>query len=640
MERILGTIEAVIDDRVDAEAIEVVDHGDRLVIRARSELRDVASKKFSRPTVGAAFSPAAFTAPDVSLVGFAYTQFALPVRAAPGDGFDFAPAHNLRSPSAVLPLLLCAPDGRFDLLAPLDAWHEQLIAVEQTTDPRGIDRFVWGWHGDLDVVPPGFTATLGIFTGSSARDVIEEWGHTVRSAAGTKRPPADADPLLTHLSYWTDNGAAYWYRTEPGKDITSTLSEKVAELEALGTPVRSVELDSWFYPHEVSRSVSESGYLEEVPPTGMLSWTPRPEVLPEGIEGLRRALGDRPLALHSRHISPHSPYVGEGAEWWLDTAAHPVDPAFFDRWVADAKAWGATCIEQDWMMMVFFGTRDLRSAPGRTMAWQRALDRSASAHDMNLLWCMALPGDFAATVELDRVIAVRTSDDYRFADDPADLWIWYLTVNAIAAALRLPVFKDCFFSNPDPGDGDTDGDPHAELEALLSAMSAGVVGLGDRLGRTDVEIVSRVCRSDGHLVGPDRPITIADQSMVDAGRNAGLCWSSTETVNELGTWRYVLAINTSADHTTRTDRFDVGENTLVYRWRSGEAALSPRIEVELEAREWELFVCCPLDDAGSAVIGDPSVYATMSGVPASPAREPLRWSQEDGLHTKIVSLGS
>ena len=54
---------------------------------------------------------------------------------------------------------------------------------------------------------------------------------------------------------------------------------------------------------------------------------------------------------------------------------------------------------------------------------------------MTVMWCMATPGDFIATVELDRVVAVRTSDDYRFAEDPALLWHWYLCVNRMAGAL-------------------------------------------------------------------------------------------------------------------------------------------------------------------------------------------------------------
>lgn len=656
--RILGALQPQTPD-----GVEFIDLGDRLVLKATTDLVGIAGERFSKSTTGATFAPSEFTAPGVSLVGYAYTQFAYPVRAKPGRGFNFRPAHNLRSPSAVMPLLLVSSDGRFELLAPLDAWHEQAIAVKQSDDDQGpvIDHFHWGWHGDLDQVHAGFTATLGIFTGTSASEVFNRWGDTIRAAAGTVRPSAEIDPLLTHLSYWTDNGAAYWYRTEANQDITTTIANKVDELDGLSVPVKSVELDSWFYPHETSRSVSETGYLEEVPPTGMLSWTPRPEVLPNGVDGVHRAVGKRPLVLHSRHISPRSDYVRSG-DWWTGVASHPVDPDFFQQWFRDAASWGATCIEQDWMMSTFFYIPELRSQPGRTMEWQRGLNTAASTNGLTLLWCMALPGDFAATVELDRVIAIRTSDDYRYASDPADLWVWYLTVNMMAAALELPVFKDCFFSSTDTGESDIDGDQHAELEALLSSMSAGVVGIGDRIGRTDAEIVSRVCRPDGRLVGPDRAITLTDQSMSDAGQSGGLCWSMTHTTNQLGTWRYLVVINTSTDPLTVSDSYQLRSEVLVYSWRDKTAEVRTQIDVTLEPREWALFVCCPFVDPieseptvsahgvasreRSALIGDPTRYATMGrtrvdvagtiprlltakGEPNQPL---LWWSDPGGLH--------
>ena len=195
------------------------------------------------------------------------------------------------------------------------------------------------------------------------------------------------------------------------------------------------------------------------------------------------------------------------SEWWVDdVAAHPIDSAFFRRWFDDAARWGATVIEQDWMLMYWFGVRQLRAAPGRAAAWQRALDTHAAATAVDLLWCMATPADLMLAASLDRVIAVRTCDDYRFADDPALLWTWFLTVNRFANTLGLPAFKDCFFSTSDleAAADPIDGDRHAEFEALLAALSGGPVGIGDRIGRTDRDIVMRTCDADGRIRRVDR----------------------------------------------------------------------------------------------------------------------------------------
>lgn len=597
------------------DGVRFDDLGDRLVLTATRDLTDVATRWFASPAVSVPLPIVGLDRGLVELAGFAYTQFAMPVRAVGGRPFDFAPAHNLNSPPAVLPLLIRTDEGRVCLLAPIDSWHEQIVSVEQTAD--GITALRWGWHGDLDTVTEGFTTTLSVTEGDSAAELLADWGAQIRSAAGTRRPASDADPVVTHLSYWTDNGAAYWYRTEPGLDLVETLGTKLDELRRDGVPIRAVELDSWFYPHEILRPVTDVGYPAEVPPTGMMTWSARPDVLSDGVEGLARRLGDPPLVLHSRHISPDSPYLDEG-EWWTDLlAAQPVDPSFFDRWFADAARWGATCIEQDWMMIVWFGVRELRSAPSRALEWQRALDRSAGDHGLHLLWCMATPGDLCATVELERVVAVRTSDDYRFAADPAILWHWYLTVNRLADALDLRVFKDCFFSvrrieDDDSGQADTelDGDPYPEIEALLSAMSGGVVGIGDRIGRTDPEVIARCCRPDGLLVGPDHPIAIDDDGLFLGRRDDAPTWATTSS----GPWWYVVALHTGDNCDPVHGSFDLGAETLVYDWRRGTAAPASSIDIELGHRDWALLVCCPMHgDVGTrqALIGDPGRYATM-----------------------------
>ena len=192
------------------------------------------------------------------------------------------------------------------------------------------------------------------------------------------------------------------------------------------------------------------------------------------------------------------------------------------------------------------------------------------------------------------MIAVRTCDDYRFAADPAMLWTWFLTVNRLSNALGLRAFKDCFFSNPDVGDGadPIDGDVHAELEALLSAMSAGPVGIGDRIGRTNRDIVMRTCDDDGRLRHTDRAVALIDDCLFGApARGERLAWATTSTTlpssNGERTWTYVLAINTASDRRTVTDRLDLDEIGLsaphgIHDWRRNSAVTGTSIRIELE----------------------------------------------------------
>ncbi|MCU1400301.1 MAG: hypothetical protein JWN62_3410 [Acidimicrobiales bacterium] len=593
--------DGVVLDRQVVEGVELV----RLT--ATRDLTGVATGRFSRPSARVALSVTG----EPNYLGFACTQFALPVVAGPSLDFDFHPAHNLQSPR-VLGLLVARVDEMHVLLAPLDQPHEQVIAVG--------DGLQWGWHGDLDEVPQGFSTTMGIYTGRTAAALLERWGRDVQGTRARRR--SDASPITSHLSYWTDNGAAYWYRTEAGRTIGTSVAEAVEALRVDDVPIHGVELDSWCYDHDVPRPIAEIGYPEEVPPSGMLRWTARtdafdaPSIELDPIEQFAERLGRPPLVVHSRHISPQSPYLNDGA-WWVDAvAAHPVDPAFFGRWFADARRWGVCAIEQDWMLMYWFGVRALRSVPDRAAAWQRGLDALAEESGVDLIWSMATPADIVLAATLDHVVAVRTCDDYRFAADPALLWTWYLTVNRLAASLGLRAFKDCFFSRrPSPGDDAIDGDEHAELEALLACMSAGPVGIGDRIGHTDREVVMRTCDTDGRIRHVDRPLGLIDACLFgEPARGDRLAWATTTSTRDGKVWTYVVAINTSTDRRTIADTLlhdaiGLDRPCEVYDWRRGTVHTLDALTAELEGRDWSLWVCAPPGERADA--GDLTKYVTI-----------------------------
>ena len=585
---------------VELGGVSVTERGAVVSLTASRDLAAIATGRFAEPSCGLAWTRSTWP-DDVEFLGFAFTQFGLPVVAGADLDFDFAPAPGLRSPRAVSPLI-ARSGGVVSMIAPIDHFHEQIVAI---TD----DAIVCGWHGDLDEVPAGFTTRFAMYEATSVAAVLDRWREDLRVDPGPSRPVDN--PLSTHLSYWTDNGAAYWYRTEAGKTIAESVVDVVDELRGDDVPVRSVELDSWFYPHASPRPIAEIGYPQEVPPTGMSTWTARVDAYPSEVDGadplerLAERLGRPPLVLHARHIAPTSPYVTDPGDWWIDEfAAHPIDPAFFRRWFDDAVRWGATVIEQDWMLMYWFGVRELRAVPGRAAEWQRGLNEHARDTGVDLLWCMATPADLMLAASLDRVIAVRTCDDYRFADDPALLWTWFLTVNRLANALGLPAFKDCFFSRAGVGADDEaiDGDAHAELEALLAALSGGPVGIGDRVGRTDRRIVMRTCDDDGRIRRVDRAIAAVDRCLFGGpSRGEGLMWATTTATDVDGeVWTYLLAINTDCERRVIEDRWPLGRTRDIYEWRRGTGTTADEVRTMLEPRDWALFVIGPRPLSASA----------------------------------------
>ena len=230
------------------------------------------------------------------------------------------------------------------------------------------------------------------------------------------------------MSYWTDNGADYYYRSADGMTYPETLAAAVDALEADGLPVHAVQLDSWWYPHSTLRGLGEGA--EIVPPTGAMTWDPRDDALPGGFPAVREAVGGRPFILHSRHLDRASPYFADGGFAPLavpdaertdslsgEAFVHPADPDLLDAWMEQAATWGACTYEQDWLVEIYLYSAGLRRRPGLADEWLSGMDRSAARRGLTLQLCMATPANFLHTASMTQVSSIRTSMDFRYFAD-------------------------------------------------------------------------------------------------------------------------------------------------------------------------------------------------------------------------------
>ncbi|MEZ5252079.1 MAG: hypothetical protein R2713_23590, partial [Ilumatobacteraceae bacterium] len=262
--------------------------------------------------------------------------------------------------------------------------------------------------------------------------------------------------------------------------------------------------------------------------------------------------------------------------------AVPATAEAYERWLDQCVTWGIETFEHDWLVEVFFGTRPLRAVAGRARAWQEGIDRAAAERGITLQWCMATPADMAQTVTLTQVTSVRTSGDHGYIATPGQLWAWFCTTSVLARALGLAPFKDVFRGDP------AVAGHHGEPEALLSALSTGPVGVGDRVGRLDPALVMRTCRADGILIKPHVPVAATSASMTNgaAGRSVLMvaeCFSD----HPAGRWAYVVTMrcNPRAGATTG----DVRLGTL------GESAPTGPVVVW----DWRRRTATPMDADGS-----------------------------------------
>lgn len=613
-----------IDDLGEHLAVVVTDGDVRCSIRAYADLPMVvfgteatvdlaglATGSYDRPGVGwPVFTPAdrhENGAPDgLRALAFQHCEFGLPSTAGPDlDGFFLLP----HRPATGWPLILGAADGSALLMAPLDNFHDQVVGLNGGT-------VRCGWNGDLDSVPNGFATDLAVIAGEGPRACLEIWGSLLLSAAGTVRPGRWADALASRPSYWTDNGAAYWYRTEPGLDAAGSIVAAVDDLRSSDVPIGAVQLDSWFYPHEELRPFDTDDWI--VPPSALTAWEERDDVLPEGIAALRARLGNPPLVAHIRHLSANAAIAGDHPVHVDGPLAAPVTSVIYERWLDQCLAWGVETFEHDWLVEVFFGVRGLRERPGRARAWQEGIDRAARERGITLQWCMGTPADFAQTTTLTQVTSVRTCGDHGYIATAGQLWAWFCTTNALARSLGLMPFKDVFRSDPDVAG--ENGAP----EALLSALSTGPVGLGDRVGRTDPALALQTCRADGLLIKPDVPIAAIDASMLGAPAfSSELLVAECHSDHPAGRWSYVVGMHANPGEVDVSGEIvlaDLGvsaptEEVVVWDWRSGTATIGApdtRLSVTLPKEGWTYLVLAPKLASGRlAVFGDVSKFVPM-----------------------------
>jgi hypothetical protein len=618
----VGEPSEVVDDLGVATEVIVADGDVRCSVRAyaerpmvvfrteaRADVADLATGAFDQPSVGWPVFAPADRAPggapeDLWALAFQQCEFGLPTNArADLDGFFLLP----HRPPTGWPLLLTAPDGRTLLLAPLNAFHDQVVGLNGGT-VRG------GWHGDLERVPAGFATDIAVIAGDGPRACLDTWGRLLLDRAGTVRPGRWPDALGSRPSYWTDNGAAYWYRTEPGHDPAGSIVAAVNDLRDRGVPLGAVQLDSWFYPHEELRPFDTDEWV--VPPSAMVAWEERPDVLPEGIADLRHRLGHPPLVAHIRHLAASAPLADEVPVHVDGPFAAPATPEAYERWLDQCLAWGVETFEHDWLVEVFFGVRGLRAEPGRARAWQEGLDRAARERGITTQWCMGTPADMAQTTTLTQVTSVRTCGDHGYIATAGQLWVWFATTNALARSLGLMAFKDVFRADPEVA-----GD-NGEPEALLSALSTGPVGLGDRVGRFDPRLALRTCRADGLLVKTHVPVAATDASMMArAGFSRRLFVAECFSDHPAGRWAYVVGLhgNPSDDVLVADIALDaLGDSAptgdvVAWDWRAATATrLAPdaRWPVSLPKEGWTFLVLAPVLAGGIAVVGDTSKFVT------------------------------
>jgi hypothetical protein len=269
-------------------------------------------------------------------------------------------------------------------------------------------------------------------------------------------------------------------------------------------------------------------------------------------------MGNKPLVLHNRWFENDTDYYTQMKFPFVVEKGYalPLTEEPFIYFMSKASNWGLKVYEQDWLVDQFLNMDATQTDIALAENWMNNMNSAAQKSGVTIQLCMPLPCHVLQTVAMNQVTQIRASGDYqRQAYDKNQWSIGYTSI--LHDSLGVFPFKDCFWSNSSVQTGCSSSvcqEPNADLETLVSLLSAGPVAPADRIGYLSTVNLMQTTRTDGVLLKPDAPARTMDLafSLGFKGTPTLLNLTSASSSHTLQdgqtnppfTWHYILAGDT------------------------------------------------------------------------------------------------
>ena len=473
-------------------------------------------------------------------------------------------------------------------------------------------RVARGLHGAVPGLGEGRTVKTIFVFGDGMVHTLEDWGRAMRKYEDKELPAPEGDLLLENLGHWNAYGS-YYSELFNGYD-RETLVELGDYFDEEEIPIGYFGVDLWYDYEEVGKAKD---------------YTPNEDKFPEGLEPLSRKTG-RPLVLHLSALDKEK-YSA------INSLTIPPDYGSIYPDIAERiDHEGGICAWHDWLRSEQSVWKRLRGNLDRPGEWFKAIAESFSDRGISVMLCMETVGMLMESVKYQNIRYCRNSTDYLFKQKGQLAQLWsrgrkefdyqqprnyieqQVLVGGLMNSLGLYPFNDLFISNGNHPEGFSAEDP--DREALLSILSAGPVGLGDKLGEIDTGVVNKLVFPDGKLARPDRGYrpregTIGERCLAFSAKSerSGL------------TWEYYCVANVSDWPLFYEFDFPHGEGRALFDYQERE--MVPRPKGDLGPAEINYYVSLPVL-RGLGLIGFLDKYITA----------PSRKITEVGVEGNQISL--
>jgi len=505
------------------------------------------------------------------------------------------------------------------VISPLDHF---MVGIQTRSKSLGTN-FACGIQGKIASIPGGYSHSTIIAAAQGVNNAFDYWGSLLLKAYDKKPKTIEDDFSVKYLGYWTDNGAYYYYLTEPGKTYADTMIDVYDYINSIKLPVKYYQFDSWWYFRGATN--------------GLVLWEPKPDIFPNGMTDLMNKMGNKPLVLHNRWFENDNDYITKMKYPFVVEGgfALPTTTEAYVYLMTKAKSWGMIVYEQDWLITTFNTMEATRTDIQLAEMWMTNMNSAAKTVGVTIQLCMPLPVHILQSVAMSQVTQIRASNDYqRIVYDITQWAIGYSSI--LHDALGVFPFKDCFYSNNSIQTGCVDKnceEPNALLQTIVALLSTGPVGPADKIGYLSVVNLMQTTRTDGVLLKPDRPARAMDKVFSMGFELSPTLWNLTSThsnhmirdddTNPSFNWVYVLAADTFTsislmpkdlgyDDSQTYFVFDYFQNpTVLNRFSSDTPLVIPALTPSGTTVSWKYYVAFPVLDTYS-LIGERNKFAVAS----------------------------
>jgi len=517
------------------------------------------------------------------------------------------PSRKLKATSS--PVVLYDDNLNCIVIAPLDGFLNTVISQDKD------GRINCGIQGEITSLPKDYSQKFILYFGNGINKPMERVGDILLKYHNAQRKDLYSDIVCSHLGFWTDNGAYYYYKTEKGLNYGETMVAIKNYFEKENLPIRYYNFDSWWYLKHTNK-IFTTIFRPIVRLLGgglygnTMRWETDPERFTTDLKTFYTERFQKPITAHNRRWDARSPYLKEYDFITYKNHACPLKLDFWSWLMHHAKESGIVVYEQDWMKNQIDSIPYLREKSDAIEKWLKNMAIAAKKNEINIFYCMETPGITLYSIKHPNITITRCSGDYNHRWPLTYRYVHSTQTNILLHAVGLVSHPDVFRSRSiEDVKLRPFGEKHPKFKCLYQNLNAGPVCPGDKKENVNWSLLKKTCKNDGLLLKPDKPLT-ANDLMFKPHRKYYICDTYIKRNNLI--WRFILISNIWPKRVKETFfipkelGFQQDKFVLYDYFKDKMQKISNKQKIELgklNKYEYKYLILNPLFENGLAFIG-------------------------------------